>query len=81
MRYSLNFLVLSIILTAPVAGLAQSRTYSNVGRTPTEEEIRNLGIIVGPEGKELPPGRGTAKEVAGRSRTQRSVVARRDPPM
>jgi mono/diheme cytochrome c family protein len=64
MRYSLNFLVPLIILTAPVAGLAQSRTYSNVGRTPSEEEIRSLGIIVGPEGKELPPGRGTAKEGA-----------------
>lgn len=64
MRYSLNFLVPLIILAAPVAGLAQSRTYSNVGRTPTEEEIRSLGILVGPEGKELPPGRGTAKEGA-----------------
>ena len=55
MRYSLNFLVPLILLAAPVAGLAQSRTYSNVGRTPTEEEIRSLGILVGPEGKELPP--------------------------
>jgi mono/diheme cytochrome c family protein len=64
MRYSLNFLVPLIILAAPAAGLAQSRTYSNVGRTPSEEEIRSLGIIVGPEGKELPPGRGTAKEGA-----------------
>ena len=64
MRYSLKFLVPLIILAAPVAGLAQSRTYSNVGRTPTEEEIRSLGILVGPEGKELPPGRGTAKEGA-----------------
>ena len=64
MRYSLNFLVPLIILATPVAGLAQSRTYSNVGRTPTEEEIRSLGILVGPEGKELPPGRGTAKEGA-----------------
>src|SRR5947208_4324224 len=64
MRYLLDFLVSLIILAAPVAGLAQSRTYSNVGRTPSEEEIRSLGVIVGPEGKELPPGRGTAREGA-----------------
>ena len=54
MRYSLNLLVPLIILATPVMGLAQSRPY-NVGRTPSEEEIRSLGVIVGPEGKELPP--------------------------
>ena len=35
-----------------------------VGRTPTPEEIDSWDVIVGPEGKELPPGEGTA--MAGR---------------
>ena len=43
--------------------LAQSPTYG-VGRRPTEEEIRALDIGISPSGKELPPGRGTAKEGA-----------------
>ncbi len=68
MCYSLRFLVLlmivgTILLGTPGVMLAQ-RAYSNVGRTPTEEEIRNLGIIVSPGGKNLPPGQGTAKEGA-----------------
>ena len=61
MRCSLNFLVPAMILAAPVAGLAQSRTY-NLGTPLSEEEIRGFDLMVGPEGKELPPGRGTAKE-------------------
>ncbi len=63
MRCSLNLLVPVMILAAPVAGLAQSRTY-NVGTPLSQEEIRGFDFIVGPEGKELPPGRGTAKEGA-----------------
>src|SRR5256885_12060185 len=35
-----------------------------VGRTPTADEIRARDITVGPSGKELPPGRGSAKEGA-----------------
>ncbi len=53
-------LVLSV---ASVAALAQTPTY-NLGRVPSAEEIRAWNIIVGPEGKELPPGSGTAKEGA-----------------
>jgi cytochrome c len=63
MRCSLNFLVPVMILAAPMAGLAQSRTY-NVGTPLSQEEIKNFDFMVGPEGKELPPGRGTAKEGA-----------------
>ena len=63
MRCSLNLLVPLMILAGSVAGLAQSRTY-NLGTTPSLEEIRSLGVIVGPEGKELPAGSGTAKEGA-----------------
>lgn len=52
-----------IVLAACVTALAQGPTYQ-LGRTPSEEEIRAWGIIVGPAGKELPPGSGTAKEGA-----------------
>jgi mono/diheme cytochrome c family protein len=50
-------------LMASIAALAQSPTY-NVGRSPTKEEIRAWDISIGPEGKELPPGSGTAKQGA-----------------
>jgi len=51
-------------LAACGLALAQTPTYSNVGRTPTKEEIQAWDISVGPEGKELPPGSGTAKDGA-----------------
>ena len=54
---------LVMILEAATAGLAQLPNYG-VGRTPAAEEIRARDITVGPSGKELPPGRGTAKEGA-----------------
>jgi len=59
--------VLSIvILAAAVAAstavlLAQSPTY-HMGRAPTAEEIRSVDTYSGPAGKELAPGKGTAKE-------------------
>src|SRR3990167_2247323 len=49
---------------APVAAVAQTRPYEGIGRTPTQEEIRAWDVTTGPAGKELPPGRGTAKEGA-----------------
>ncbi len=63
MRCSLNLLVPVVILAASVAGPAQSRPY-NLGTPLSQEEIRGFDFMVGPEGKELPPGRGTAKEGA-----------------
>ena len=45
------------------SALAQSPTYG-VGRTPSAEEIRAWDISISPTGKELPAGRGTAKEGA-----------------
>ena len=63
MRCSLNLLVPVMILAACVVGLAQSRPY-NLGTPLSQEEIRGFDFMVGPEGKELPPGRGTAKEGA-----------------
>ncbi len=41
----------------------QSPTYG-VGRTPTAKEVSAWDIAISPTGKELPPGRGTAKEGA-----------------
>lgn len=56
-------LVLVIALAAATEVLAQLPTYG-VGRTPSTKEIHDLDITVGPSGKELPQGGGTAKEGA-----------------
>jgi S-disulfanyl-L-cysteine oxidoreductase SoxD len=63
MRCSLSLLASVIILAAPAAGLAQSPTF-NVGTPLSQEEIKSFDFMLGPEGKELPPGHGTAKEGA-----------------
>ncbi len=44
------------------AARAQTPTYSSIGRTPTDQELRQWDIAIGPSGKGLPPGGGTAKE-------------------
>ena len=65
MRWS-NLVVPGMALLAGVAcvaALAQTPSY-NLGRTPSAEEIRAWDISVGPEGKELPAGSGTAQEGA-----------------
>jgi len=54
------------LLTAAVflaTGEAQSPTYG-LGRTPSADEIRPYDIAIGPAGRELPQGRGTAREGA-----------------
>ena len=61
--YWLNRLALVMALAAATEALAQLPNYG-VGRTPTAEEIRARDITVGPSGKELPQGSGTAKEGA-----------------
>ena len=70
MRCFLNLLVPGLAVAmavamnvACVAAAAQTPAY-NLGRTPTAEEIRKWDIAVGPEGKELPPGSGTARQGA-----------------
>jgi mono/diheme cytochrome c family protein len=50
----------SVLLGGAVA-LAQSPKYG-VGRTPTQEDIRTLGIMVAPDGTGLPAGSGSAVE-------------------
>jgi S-disulfanyl-L-cysteine oxidoreductase SoxD len=58
-----KLLLLVMILELGWIGWAQSPTYG-VGRTPSAEEIRAWDVSIGPMGKELPPGQGTAKEGA-----------------
>ncbi len=61
-----NFPVLVMAVTvsvACVAVLAQTPTF-HLGRTPTQEEIKAWDTAVGVEGKELPPGSGTAQQGA-----------------
>jgi cytochrome c len=66
MSCSLKFLLPVIVLALPVATLAQSKTrvYPNLGTPLSQADIQSFDRMIGPEGKELPPGRGTAKEGA-----------------
>ena len=50
-----------VAFAACVAAPAQAPNYKGVGRTPTADEIKAMDIAVGIDGKELPPGSGTAK--------------------
>jgi mono/diheme cytochrome c family protein len=58
-RLALGLVVAS--LTA-CAACAQAPNYSNLGRAPSKDEIQAWNQSIGPEGKELPPGSGTAKQ-------------------
>src|SRR5499426_883871 len=63
MRCSSSLLTTAIVLSACAAALAQGRTYQ-LGSTPSAEELKARDIAISPDGKELPPGSGTAKEGA-----------------
>src|SRR5215831_238267 len=63
MRCSCSLLAAVITLAACVAASAQGRTYQ-LGSTPSAEEIKARDIAISPDGKELPPGSGTAKQGA-----------------
>src|SRR5437870_4934256 len=52
-----------VILLASTAA-AQTPGYKNIGRTPTEDEIRAWDTVITLKGEKLPPGKGTAKEGA-----------------
>ena len=58
-----NLLLLVMVLGLCGLAFAQSPTYG-LGKTPTAETIRAWDIAIGPDGKELPEGRGSAKEGA-----------------
>lgn len=51
-------------LASAAAAQAQTPSYKNVGRAPTKQEIEAVDISIGPEGKGLPVGSGTAKDGA-----------------
>ena len=57
------FFMMGIAWATGTAMQAQMPTY-DLGRAPTEEEVRAWDVTVGPAGKELPPGSGTAKQGA-----------------
>lgn len=57
-------LVCLAVLMAGTAAWAQTPDYKNVGRAANADEIRAWDTAVGPAGKELPPGSGTAKDGA-----------------
>jgi cytochrome c len=65
LRNPLTIVTIPLLLTSLVASsaIAQSPTYG-VGRTPTAEELGRMDISISPEGDELPPGTGNAKEGA-----------------
>lgn len=63
MRCSISLLACAMILAAPATGIAQSPRY-NVGTPLSQEEIDSFDFLIGPQGQQLPPGRGTAKEGA-----------------
>src|SRR5437016_4528099 len=62
MRCSSLLISASVFLCCTLA-LAQGPQY-RLGRAPNQEEVRAWDVAIGPEGKELPPGGGTAKEGA-----------------
>ena len=67
MRFSRDVAAVAMIVAATflcTAARAQAPDYAKVGRTPTQDEIKAWDIAIGLEGKELPPGSGTAKEGA-----------------
>jgi hypothetical protein len=59
MRFGKSSVLAAAILAAGGVSWAQSPKY-HLGRTPSDEEIKAWDISVGPEGKELPPGNGSA---------------------
>src|SRR5213592_3949872 len=54
---TLVFIIITATLLAVTAG-AQAPRFK-VGRPPTPDEIKAWDIAIGPDGRELPPGRGT----------------------
>jgi len=63
MRFT-KLLVAGLALAASTAAQAQMQSYKNIGRAPTKEEIQAVDISIGPDGKGLPAGSGSAKEGA-----------------
>ena len=58
-----RFILAIVLLQLCATGMAQSPAY-NIGKTPSADDLRAADLFAGPAGKELPPGKGTAKEGA-----------------
>jgi len=56
--------LVAVFWTAGASALAQTPTYRGIGRAPTDQEVRAWDISIEVDGKELPPGRGTARDGA-----------------
>ncbi len=63
MRCSSSAFIAAIVATASVTALAQGPTYQ-LGRAPSAEEIRASDTAITPDGGQLPPGSGSAREGA-----------------
>jgi mono/diheme cytochrome c family protein len=63
MRSSNSYVVVAALAVCSAAA-AQTTPYQNVGRPATAEEIQAWDISISPAGRELPPGKGSAKEGA-----------------
>ena len=64
MQCSLKVLVPVLILIAPVALAQSGRKFPSIGTPLSQSDIQSFDHMIGPEGKELPAGRGTPKEGA-----------------
>ena len=67
MRSSLRYFVAVTALFVSLAcasALAQAPQFQNVGRAPTDQEIKAWDIAISLDGKELPPGSGSAQQGA-----------------
>ncbi len=56
--------LLLLVMVLGLCGLAFAQSPYGLGKTPSAETIRAWDIAIGPDGKELPEGRGSAKEGA-----------------
>src|SRR5258708_36538144 len=63
MRF-LRLIAAGLSLGLWATALAQTPTYKGIGRAPTKQEIEAWDISIGPDGKGLPVGSGSAKEGA-----------------
>ena len=63
MRCWVSLLTAAIALSASATALAQGPTYQ-MGRAPTEAELKAIDEAISPDGRELPPGSGSPREGA-----------------
>jgi cytochrome c len=64
MRCSSKVLLPLLVLALPAIAFAAERKFPSVGQPLSQAEIQRFDRMIGPEGKELPAGHGTAKEGA-----------------